>query len=135
MMVTKAIIEEVVSPYRYRVRIPIFDQISSSSTSTAKELLPIASVCGIPGLHYNFKVNDIVYIAVENNERDNIVILGMLLTEETAYKGKCDLVLNDLTVDSAATLPNDTSVGSIKNVVAEFVSVTDTQPQKLIILK
>ncbi len=125
MIVTKAYVEEIISPYRYRVRMPLYDQIKSSSTATPTQELPIASVCGIPGLHYNFQVGDIVYVAVENNERDNLVILGMLLTETTASTAKCDLVVNNLQVDKSATLPNSTSIGSIDNVVAEFVKLTD----------
>lgn len=131
-MITKAYIEEVISNYKYRVRIPLFDQVSSSSTCTPTKLLPIASLCGVPGVHYNYRVGDIVYVAVENNERDNIVILGMLMTEESARRHQCDLIVNDIIVESSATLPNDTSIGTVSNVVAEFDNIKDSRVTKIL---
>ncbi len=104
-MITKAYIEEIIDAYHYRVRMPIFDQIKSSSTATPKAMLPIATVCGMAGTFYNFKVDDVVYVAVENGERDNIVILGSFLYDGSETTPP-DVAFSHLTVNKSLKLGN-----------------------------
>lgn len=102
-MITKAYIEEIIDLYHYRVRIPIYHQIKSSSTATPKSLLPIATLCGLAGVFYNFKVGDIVYVAVEDEERSNIVILGSFLYEDSKTAPP-DMTINHLSVEESLEL-------------------------------
>lgn len=77
-MVTKAIVEEVVSDNSVRVRIPLIHKISTSALATPFSELPIASICTTPGIHHVYQVGDIIYVSYENNISSNIVVLGEL---------------------------------------------------------
>lgn len=130
-MITKGIIEEVISPYKYRVRLPIYDQIKSSSTATPTNLLPIASLCGLPNTSYNFYVGDIVYVADENNERDNLVILGSFIKDNDSKHG-ADLSAEFINIGTSAQLPEDTTIGNVKSgELAGLIGLHDNIQQQI----
>ena len=80
-MITRAIIEEKITPYEYRVRIPIFDRSKDAALHTKTKDLSIA-VASLPkGIYNNLEVNDIVFVAFENNEIGAPVIIGQLYRE------------------------------------------------------
>ena len=80
-MLTKAYVEEIVSDYQVRVRIPIFDKLASSPGGTPKEQLSISPICAVPGGKYNYSVGDIVFVTFEDNDLGRPVILGQLYAD------------------------------------------------------
>lgn len=77
-MITKAIIEEVISEDSVRVRIPLIHKIVNVSGSTPFSELPVATICTMPGLRCLYDVGDVVYVAYEDKQSAKIVVLGEL---------------------------------------------------------
>ena len=111
-MLTKAYVEEIVDEYRVKVRIPIFNGLSSSPNATPTEQLSISPICAIPGGKYNYSVGDIVFVTFEDNDLGRPVILGQLYAD-IDNKGLASLTLDSLVVKQSATLPADTSIGNV----------------------
>ena len=61
-MLHKAIIEEQIDQYQFRVRIPLIHRIKDSKIFTPTESLPIATVSINPNTHIHIQVGDIVII-------------------------------------------------------------------------
>lgn len=110
-MVTKGIIEQVISPYKFRVRIPVYNKAKSSPTSTPTDELAIAITCSPAGVISNFKVGDVVIVGFEDNMIGKPVILGYL------NNGKADSLpdINALSLNivTEAKLPYNTMIGSV----------------------
>lgn len=111
-MLTKAIVEEVLSPYEVRVRIPLLNKIQGSPLATPTEDLNIASVCTLPNCYTNFQVGDIVFVEFEDNTTHKAVILGHLCREATQGTYP-DLHSGDLVVHGNSTLPTNTRIGNV----------------------
>lgn len=102
-MITKGIVEEIISPYEVRVRIPILDRSPTSSIATSTENLNIATICALPNCYINLQVGDVVFVGFEDNTYYKAVILGHLCREasSTTY---ADLILGNLTVKDSVRL-------------------------------
>ena len=111
-MITKAVVEEIVSPYQVKVRIPLFDKSDSSAQSRNTEDLNIATICSLPNCYINLQVGDIVFVGFEDNTYYKAVVLGHLCRniESETY---ADLILSSLNVNMSAKLPQDTTIGDI----------------------
>ena len=91
-MITKAIIEEMMTDgYHARIRIPTFHKINNVPGSTPFGELPKALINYAPGCKPNFSVGDVVYVAFENNQISEPVIIGAL------FKGEMDISCSLLT--------------------------------------
>lgn len=105
-MVTKAIIKAMnMSGNKCTVQIPLFTGASSSSPLEVEALISVT-----PGFINNFKVNDIVFVAFEENALEKAVIIGKLYRgyqEEAVTRGGTAL-LDTLIVYSSASLPSST---------------------------
>lgn len=113
-MITRAIIEEKITPYEYRVRVPIFDRSKNASLHTKTEDLSIA-VASLPkGVYNNLEINDVVFVAFENNNIGSPVIIGQLY-REALTKDSQNPLLNCRVIEVAdqATLPTNTKIGAI----------------------
>ena len=75
-MITRAIIEELVDQYHYRVRIPIFDRSEESAIYTQFNDLSIATCASTKGINNSLKVGDVVFVGFEDNSSSHPVILG-----------------------------------------------------------
>ena len=75
-MITRGIIEEKISPYKFKVRIPIFDRAKEDSIKTSTKDLSIATASVPKGVLNNLDVEDVVFIAFENNDIGMPVIIG-----------------------------------------------------------
>lgn len=85
-MITKAIIEQIESDgYHAKVRIPIFHKIEDVPGSTPFKELPTALISYAPGIKPNFSVGDVVYVAFENDQYSEPVIIGALLNDNYEY--------------------------------------------------
>ena len=134
-MITKAIVEELISPYQVRVRVPTLDRVSNSQLSTSSENLNIATICSLPNCYPNTQVGDVVIVGFEDNTYDTAVILGHLCrsAESTTY---ADIKLNELFVTSIANLPHSTNIGEVSATELQCLTgLTDNIQRQLDSLK
>ena len=115
-MITKAIVEEILSPYEVKVRVPVLDRCDWNM-ATSPENLNTATVCSLPNCYVNLKVGDIVFVGFEDNTYYKAVVLGHLC-REAASTTYADLILNSLTTHSDTILSSNTTIG---NVTAENI--------------
>ena len=111
-MITKAIIEAVVDKYTLKIRVPRLDRTVSSTIKTATQDLNEAIVCTLPKCDPNLQPGDIVFVAIDEQNEDDMIILGHLYREHTRSNA-CDLILSHLQVDTIAELPIQTTIGSV----------------------
>ena len=94
-MITKAIVEEIVSTTQVRVRIPLLHKISTSSSATPFNELPIATMWTFRGIDIKYEVGDVVYVSYEDNLSAKIVVLGELaVTFETGSSSELNVVID-----------------------------------------
>lgn len=111
-MITKGIVEELISPYQVRVRIPLLDGIPSDPNSTKTKDLGIATICSLPNCYLNVNLGDIVFISFEDNTRDKLLVLGVL-SAENQNKTYSELTLSRLDVVNEVKLPAQTTIGNV----------------------
>lgn len=94
-MITKAIVEEIVSTTQVRVRIPLLHKISTSSSATPFNELPIATICTFPGIDIKYDVGDVVYVSYEDNLSSKIVVIGELAVSfETGSSSELNVIID-----------------------------------------
>ena len=116
-MITKGIVEEL-KGYQAKVRLPIYDGLANTKNATSNENLSYATVCITTNLNNSLNVGDIVYVSFEDNDKGKPVILGQLYKEEMNTLADIKLNsanINQLTVNKNASLPQNTSIGSISS--------------------
>lgn len=118
-MITKAIIEEMMyDGYRARIRIPIFHKIKDVPGSTPFNELPKALINYAPGCKPNFSVGDVVYVAFENNQASEPVIIGAL------FKGEVDISCS-LFTDSVVYVDNEVPSTVVNNQGESSTSISN----------
>lgn len=134
-MITKGIIEEVLSPYEVRIRIPTLDRDKSSSLSTSTEHLNIATICTLPNCYVNLQVGDVVFVGFEDNTYYKAVVLGHLC-REAEYTTYMDLNIGNLIVNSSAKLPSETSIGELSSIdLSQLKGVKDNLQKQIDMLQ
>ena len=113
-MITKAFIEEIVSPYEVKVRIPILDRTNKSSLSTSTENLNIATICTLPNCYVNLQVGDVVFVGFEDNTYYKAVVLGHLC-RESMTNTYADVTFRNIEITNIAKLPQETTVGDVSS--------------------
>lgn len=113
-MITKAIVESLVDKYTIRVRIPRIDRVLETSMNTSNEHLSEALICTLSNCDPNIRVGDIVFVALDDQNEDEVIILGYLYREKRT-EAYCDLILNELNVQTKAVLPKNTIIGDISS--------------------
>ena len=116
-MITKGIVEEL-KGYQAKVRLPIYDGLANTKNATSNENLSYATVCVTTNLNNSLNVGDIVYVSFEDNDKGKPVILGQLYKEEMNTLADIKLNsanINQLTFNKNASLPQNTSIGSISS--------------------
>lgn len=110
-MITRAIVEELLTPHQVRVRIPLFDGAPDEALSSRTPELSVATVCTLPSCYVNLQVGDVVFVAFEDRTLSKVVVIGHLSRDAT---NTCvDIRVNALSVNSTAALPATTSIGEI----------------------
>ena len=112
MILTKGIIEEVVSPYKAKVRLPVYHGIKTDNYSVKTKDLPEATLCAMPNCDYALNAGDIVYCSIEDNDFSKPVILGFLYKQDKAQTA-VDMSVNSLGVVTNTSLPEDTAIGKV----------------------
>lgn len=134
-MITKAIVEEIISPYQVRIRIPLFNRTVDSALATKTEELNIATICTLPNCYVNLQVGDVVFVGFEDNTTYRAVVLGHL-SREAASSTCADLVLNSLIVNGSTQLSSSTSIGNVNSTELSCLQgVTDNIQRQLDSLK
>ena len=108
----RAIIEQRIDNYHYKVRIPLINKFSSSVGATPSNELAIATVAASPGSFPYFKSGDIVYIDYEETDTNKPVIVGSLYNDLSSNINS-DSKVDSLTVGVNVNLPKDTQIGDI----------------------
>lgn len=92
-MIQKAIIEDIIDNYTYRVRIPKYNK--SASDGYSFQSLPSAILSSLPNSKIAYAINDVVLVAFENEEIDRPVIIG-LLYREANFESEASINLIDI---------------------------------------
>lgn len=111
-MITRAIIEELVSSTEVKVRIPKLHAVESNNNSTSIDDLPIATVCTLPNCYTNMNVGDIVFVGFEDSTFNKVVVLGHLC-REAVYPSYADINLFNVDIKNSAKLPVETCIGDV----------------------
>lgn len=121
---------------KYIVRIPIIHGVNGSPQCTPDNLLPSATVCGVPGFTNTVRDGDIVYVSFENDEFDEPVIIGQLISNTNPYDVNTDnitdtranAVLQTLEFYDGASekftsakLPLNTKIGQVNSQEIQFL--------------
>lgn len=113
-MITRAIIEQKINEYQYRVRIPIFDKSASAPLSTNLKDLCIAVASMPKGIYNSLQEGDVVLVGFEDNDAGNPVILGHLYREALNNIQSSPTIIADvLQVNNQTNLPTNTTIGII----------------------
>lgn len=111
-MVTRGIVQQIISKHEAKIRVPMFGMIEEEDDEEQVNELPVARICTIPGCLPNLKKNDIVLISIEDNDLNNVMIMGVLIPDNDAV-GTSDVTFNSLKVNTDVKLPKNTSIGDI----------------------
>ena len=103
-MITTGIILSKNGANSYNVNIP--DLVDGNETFNS-----VATVCSSINNKLDLKIDDVVYINFENNRRENPIIIGVLVNDES----NADVNLNSLKVKRNFQLPQQTSIGAINS--------------------
>jgi len=112
-MITKAVVEEVLSPYAIRVRIPLLDGIEDSKYGTASKDLSVATVCTLPNTSNLVLAGDIVFVSFEDNDLGKPVVIGTLL-KETGNLCSSDVKLRHADISGVSTFSYYTTIGKVQ---------------------
>lgn len=130
-MITKAIVEEVLSPYKVKIRIPLFDRAESTALATDTKNLNTATICSLPNCYTNVQVGDVVFVGFEDNTYYKAVILGHLCCS-AASNSYADATFGSLTAVRNAVMPKDTTIGNITSSEISCLSGVSENIQKQI---
>lgn len=127
-MITKAIIEKVLSNYKVKIRIPVINQIKTAPNATATDDLYSSIVCTIPSISIPLEVGDVVIVGFEDNSFKKPIILGYLYREEAISK-HVDFNLSNLIVDGTTNLSKSTYIGDITPTEISYLAGINTNIQ------
>ena len=118
-MIKKGIVEEIIDQYSVRVRIPQFHGIKGSAGATKTEEILPATICTVPNININFRINDIVIVGFENDDFSKPLILGALYAEGN-NRSTLDIRADTLTVDIKTILETDSDVMRLDGKIEEI---------------
>ena len=111
-MITKGIVEEIITPYEIKVRLPLLDGIKESRQGVQTSDLSNAIISSLPNSENNVSVGDIVIVGFEDEDLGKPIILGHLY-KETVSETQLDLTLRKLSTTSSTILSEETSIGEV----------------------
>lgn len=141
-MITKAVLmSKGETDNQWYVRIPIFESVGNSQALTdVNSPTYLATASYTPGILRSYKVGDVVYVAFEDNELDNIVILNKLYpSDDSNEKASGYLNVDKLYVGSNAEFVGDVSFNGIKvatigthgQAISNLDNITQEQEQEI----
>ena len=111
-MVTRGIVQKVVSEKEVQVKVPMFGLIEEEEDEEQVNELPIARICTVPGCFPNFKKDDVVLISIEDNDLNTVMIMGRLIPDDNSV-GTSVATFENLTVEKDTVLSKDTTIGKV----------------------
>ena len=111
-MITRGIVEKILTPYLVKVRIPTLNRTKDSSIKTLSDELNDTPICTLNHYDPNLRVGDVVIVGFEDNNTGKPIILGYLY-RENAGEGLGDFELGSLKVKYDTTLSKDTTIGEV----------------------
>lgn len=111
-MITKAYIQEVLTPYSVRVRIPLYHKIENAVGSIKQESLPIAYISTPPNVKIDPKVGDIVIVSFEEENLGKPIIIGYLYSQKD-INSTTSIECENLISTGETTLGKNTLIGDI----------------------
>lgn len=130
-MITKAIVEEIVSPYQVKIRIPLLDRTEDSPMSKNKSSLNTATICSLPNCYTNLQVGDIVFVGFEDNTYYKAVVLGHL-SRQAMTETYADVTFGNVVARASAELPEETTIGNVTPVeLSRLAGVNENIQQQL----
>lgn len=112
-MLTKAYIQDILSPHAVQIRIPLYNKIEGVEGATPNSELAIACVCTLPNFITNVQAGDIVIVGFEEDNISKPVILGYLSTSNV-LTALTDVTCNQLITKGDTTLDEHTTIGEVK---------------------
>lgn len=112
-MVTKGIVEKIIDTYTVKVRMPIFDAIKEAKNGVKTEDLSTAIICTLPNSSNVVSVNDVVFVAFEDDDYSKPIIIGHLF-REALTDTKLNVNFGTLTTSSTTRLNKDTYIGEVR---------------------
>ncbi len=127
-MIRRAIVEQVVNPFRVKVRIPEVDRAKKSSQHISTDELDELTVCVPAGWHPNFQIGDIVIVSYDVFSPDESVVIGFLYKENLESISEVDIT--QLIVSSYAKLPKNTTIGDVTSIQLQNLTGVKDNIQK-----
>ena len=124
-MITKAIIEQKIDEFQYRVRIPIFDRTSDSTYFTDIDELAIAVASAPKGITNSLEVNDVVFVGFEDNNIATPVILGQLYNEKLLKQHNLHIQARSIDIEESVNLPIGTTLNADINLYDYIVKLKE----------
>ena len=112
-MVTKAKIYKVISDREVQVQVPMFGMIEEEEDEEQVNELPIGRICTVPGCFPNYKKDDDVLICIEDNNLNNVMIMGRFIANDDEDVGTSGATFENLKVEKDTVLSEDTTIGKV----------------------
>ena len=118
-MLERAIIEQKIDDYHYKVRIPSFDKSTTAIGSTRQSELYTATLSVPPGVAPTFKSGNVVCVLFESNDLSTPVIVGLLFNDNFS-RIQADALFSSLNVEVDTKLSSETTIGKVtsKNIAS-----------------
>ena len=99
-MITKAKIESISDDSKYAtIRIPMYNKASTAVGATQSNHLNSAPIVALPGITPKYQVGDTVYVAFEDDDISQPVILGNLVSAATTSTSNIKVHSIEATMD------------------------------------
>jgi hypothetical protein len=114
-MVTRATVDKIISKEELSVIIHAYDIVEEGPDDSELSSTQTARISCPPGLIPEFKVGDIVFVCIEDNDLGVPVVMGKLILDDCSEEniGKSNAYLNTLNVSGSAKLSSSTSIGEV----------------------
>ena len=109
-MITKAIIKETnkIGSNKFKVYIPLLRNANDEEADAIFD----ATLCYTSGILYTLNVDDVVFVAFEDNLVEKPIILGKLFQGENKDNANAHLNIKTLNVTDKCILPNNTLIAN-----------------------
>lgn len=119
-MITKGIVRQILDKDHVRVSVPALGQLEDNPNFNL-EKLPVAQLCSIPGITASYRLGDVVYVELEDDDLFRPVILGGVSDKMTS---RSDATFNEISVRSMAALPQNQKTGDM-TIISAFEDVNE----------
>lgn len=126
-MLTKGIIKEIpsINNNKYKVYIPLLRNANDREIDAIFD----ATLCFTNGIYYSLVVDDVVYVAFEDNYYEKPVILGKLYTnKEDKDNISTQITIKSINVLDKAQLPSNTTLSdkALTNIILRINELEET---------